>query len=107
MAIVTIPNTSVLDGAVKVDLQYDNAGSPPWSVIAVVYGNTTAYIADFTITRYRANGSIQNQDTASIQPNTPHGTTRAIPGNRYQYNVDANGDLTQDFGTQFTGLRAV
>lgn len=107
MAIVTMPNTSVLDGAVKVDIQYDNAGASPWPVVAVVVGNTTQYTADFIITRYRANGSIQNEDTRSLPPNTPHGTVVAVPGNRYTYSRNADGDLVQDFSTQFTGLRAV
>jgi hypothetical protein len=107
MAIVTMPNTSVLDGAVKVDIQYDNAGAPPWPVVAVVVGNTTPYIADFIITRYRANGTVQNEDTRSLAPNTPHGTVVSVPGNRYTYSVTPEGDLIQNFSTQFTGLRPV
>lgn len=108
MALVTMRAVSMLDRQLTIDLQWDNAGNPPWPVQSVIVQNLTPYYADFVVTRYRANGSIQNQNSYTIQPNTPTGTTYTVPGNRYFVEPDADdpANLAWNFSINFSGLRA-
>ena len=104
MAIVRFPVTAVLDDAITVDTEHDNA-SYPAAVTTVIVQNTSPYRAQFTVSRYRANGTVQNTNSFVLEPGTPAETRISVPGNRYFYDYHAEMDMVYPlFAATLVGL---